>query len=56
LYEPILGFSNVTVALRQVDDEDLTRQQLDEVLKKPPAKAKKAKKQSRPKWRLSRWQ
>ena len=59
LYEPILGFSNVNVALHQVDDEDLTRQQLDDVLKKPPVKAtktKKAKKQSRPKWRLSRWQ
>ena len=57
LYEPILGFSNVNVAMRQVDDEDLTRQQLDEVVKKPPVKTTKAKKQQRkPKWRLSRWQ
>ena len=59
LYEPILGFSNVNVALRQVDDDDVTLQRLDEVLRKPPAKViktKKVKKQSRPKWRLSRWQ
>jgi serine/threonine protein kinase len=56
LYEPILGFSNVNVALHQVDDDDLTRQQLDEVLLKPAAKPVKAKKQRKPKWRLSRWQ
>jgi hypothetical protein len=56
LYEPILGFSNVNVALHQVEDQDLTRQQLDEVLKKLPAKPTKTKKPSRPKWRLSRWQ
>ncbi|HWY46096.1 MAG TPA: serine/threonine-protein kinase [Bryobacteraceae bacterium] len=56
LYEPILGFSNVNVALHQVDDDDLTRQQLDEVLQKPPVKVAKAKKQRKPKWRLSRWQ
>jgi serine/threonine protein kinase len=56
LYEPILGYSNVNVALHQVDDDDLTRQQLDEVLRKPPPKPIRAKKASRPKWRLSRWQ
>ena len=56
LYEPILGFSNVNVALHQVDDDDLTRQQLDEVLQKPAAKPAKAKKQRKPKWRASRWQ
>jgi hypothetical protein len=56
LYEPILGFSNVNVALHQVDDDDLTRQQLDQVLQKPPARVAKAKKQRKPKWRLSRWQ
>jgi serine/threonine protein kinase len=62
LYEPIIGFSNVNAALHQVEDDDLTRQQLAEVVQKPPkpsvkaAKAKKPKKQSRPKWRLSRWQ
>lgn len=53
LYEPILGFSNVSVALRQVDDDDLARQQMAQVVKKQPVKTKK---QSRPKWRLSRWQ
>jgi Ser/Thr protein kinase RdoA (MazF antagonist) len=56
LYEPILGFSNANVALHQVEDDDLTRRQLDEAVQKPPAKAIKAKKQRRPKWRLSRWQ
>ena len=29
LYEPIQGFSNVTVALRQVDDDDHSREQLN---------------------------
>ena len=38
LYEPILGFSNVSVALRQVDDDDHTRQRLDDYLKQPPPK------------------
>jgi hypothetical protein len=59
LYEPIIGFSNVKVALHQVEDDDLERQQLDEVLKAPPSqpvKVVKAKKQRKPKWRLSRWQ
>ncbi len=56
LYEPILGFSNVNLALHQVDDDDLTRQQLYEVLQKPPVKVAKTKKQRKPKWRLSRWQ
>jgi hypothetical protein len=54
LYEPILGYSNVSVALRQVDDDDHARQQLDETLKKP---AKVAKRQRRtPSRRYSRWQ
>ena len=54
LYEPILGYSNVSVALRQVDDDDHARQQLDETLKKP---AKVAKRQRRtPSRRSSRWQ
>jgi tetratricopeptide (TPR) repeat protein len=51
LYEPILGFSNVSVALRQVDDDDRARQELNDGLKKPPPK--------RPRklnWRVSRWQ
>jgi hypothetical protein len=36
LYEPIAGFSNVSVALRQVDDDDRTRQQMDDFLRQPP--------------------
>jgi hypothetical protein len=59
LYEPIIGFSNVKVALHQVEDEDLERRQLDEVLRAPPAKpvkVVKAKKQKKPRWRLGRWQ
>ena len=50
LYEPIVGFSNVSLALRQVDDDDRTRQELDEISKKPP------KRQRRPNWKVSRWQ
>lgn len=33
LYEPIIGFSNVSVALRQVDDDDHARQELDDYLR-----------------------
>jgi len=50
LYEPILGFSNVSVALRQVEDDDRARQQLDDSLKKPP------KRQRKTYGRVSRWQ
>ncbi|MBZ5611698.1 MAG: protein kinase [Acidobacteriia bacterium] len=50
LYEPLVGFSNVTVALRQVDDDDRARQQLNEALSKP------AKPQRRTNRRASRWQ
>ena len=32
LYEPIEGFSNVSVALRQVDDDDRARQGLADAL------------------------
>jgi eukaryotic-like serine/threonine-protein kinase len=51
LYEPILGFSNVSVALRQVDDDDRARQELNDGLKKPPPKRPR-----KPNWRVSRWQ
>lgn len=34
IYEPIAGFSNVSVALRQVDDDDRARKQLDDSLKR----------------------
>jgi hypothetical protein len=41
LYEPIEGFSNVSLALRQVDDDDRARQGLaDELNKKPKPKSK----------------
>ena len=42
LYEPIAGFSNVSVALRQVDDDDRARQQLDEYLRLPPKRQRNA--------------
>jgi serine/threonine protein kinase len=34
LYEPIVGFSNASLALRQVDDDDRARKQLDDSLKR----------------------
>lgn len=37
LYEPIEGFSNVSVALRQVDDEERTRNEMADALNKPKA-------------------
>jgi eukaryotic-like serine/threonine-protein kinase len=54
LYEPIVGYSNVSLALREVDDDDHARQQLDDTLKKP---VKVAKRQRRsPARRYGRWQ
>ena len=50
LYEPIEGFSNVSGALRQVDDDDRTREQLDDSLKKPPKRQRKSY------GRIGRWQ
>ncbi len=35
LYEPILGFSNVAAELRQVDDDDHSREQLEVALNQP---------------------
>ena len=35
LYEPIQGFSNVSLALRQVDDDDRARKELNDALEKP---------------------
>jgi serine/threonine protein kinase len=40
LYEPIEGFSNVSVALGQVDDDDRARQGLADALNKPKTKPK----------------
>lgn len=53
LYEPIRGFSNVSVALRQVDDSDNAREELGDSLKKKVV----AKRQRRPaNGRGRRWQ
>jgi len=52
LYEPILGFSNVSLALRQVDDDDRARQELNDQLNKP-APVKRSRKVTR---RATRWQ
>jgi hypothetical protein len=41
LYEPIEGFSNVSVALREVDDDDRARQELADGLNKKPKPAKR---------------
>ncbi len=54
LYEPILGFSNASVALREVDDDDRAREQLDEILKKPVKMAKRQRRSATR--RYSRWQ
>jgi hypothetical protein len=42
LYEPIEGFSNVSLALRQVDDDDRARQDLAEALRKKPKPARRS--------------
>jgi hypothetical protein len=54
LYEPIQGYSNVSVALREVDDDDQTRQELDDILKKPVKLAKRQRRTTAR--RYSRWQ
>ena len=60
LYEPIEGFSNVSLALRQVDDDDRARQGLaDELNKKPKPKSKstqRARRTSRTGGRTAHWQ
>lgn len=55
LYEPIQGFSNVSLALRQVDDDDRARQELNDALKVTPVKRTVAKKPRKP-VRRTRWQ
>jgi hypothetical protein len=47
LYEPIEGFSNVSVALREVDDDDRARQGLEDSLKKKPKPRSKSTPRSR---------
>lgn len=51
LYEPILGFSNASLALREVEDNDQAREELAGNLNKPPPK--RGRKLS---GRISRWQ
>ncbi len=41
LYEPIEGFSNVSVALREVDEDDRARQEMADALNKKPKAAKR---------------
>jgi serine/threonine protein kinase len=42
LYEPIGGFSNVAVALRQVDDDDRARKDMADALNKKPKPVRRA--------------
>jgi len=57
LYEPIQGFSNVSLALRQVDDDDRARQQLNDALKTDAVKKLTAKKpRNKIVRRATRWQ
>ena len=57
LYEPIEGFSNVSVALSQVDDEDRARQGLaDALTKKPQPKSKSSQRSRRSTRRTAQWQ
>ena len=55
LYEPIEGFSNVSVALRQVDDDDRARQDMADALNKKKPKSKTT---QRPRYatRRTHWQ
>jgi serine/threonine protein kinase len=53
LYEPIEGFSNVSVALGQVDDDDRARQGLADGLNKKPKPARRPRRNAR---RAARWQ
>jgi hypothetical protein len=57
LYEPIQGFSNVSLALRQVDDDDRARQELNDALKTDAVKKVTAKKpRAKMVRRATRWQ
>jgi len=53
LYEPIEGFSNVSVALGQVDEDDRARQTLADAANKKPKPAKRTRRSGR---RVARWQ
>ena len=56
LYEPIQGFSNVSLALRQVDDDDRARQELNDALKTGAVKKAPVKKPRKIVRRTTRWQ
>jgi len=57
LYEPIEGFSNVSVALRQVDDDDRARQGLADALsKQAKPKSKTIQRSRRTARRVAHWQ
>jgi serine/threonine protein kinase len=56
LYVPIEGFSNVSVALRQVDDNDRERQGMADALNKKPKPKPRSKPRSRYATRRAHWQ
>jgi serine/threonine protein kinase len=56
LYEPIEGFSNVSVALRQVDDDDRARQDMADALNKKPKPKSKSTQRPRYVTRRAHWQ
>ena len=56
LYEPIEGFSNVSVALRQVDDDDRARQGMADALAKKPKPKSRSNQQPRYATRRTHWQ
>ncbi len=56
LYEPIEGFSNVSVALRQVDDDDRARQGMAEALGKKTKPKSKSAQRVRRTTRRAHWQ
>jgi tetratricopeptide (TPR) repeat protein len=56
LYEPIEGFSNVSGALRQVDDDDRARQEMSDALNKKPKPKPRSTQRSRYATRRTHWQ
>jgi hypothetical protein len=56
LYEPIEGFSNVSVALRQVDDDDRARQEMSDALNKKPKPKPRSTQRPRYATRRAHWQ
>ena len=54
LYEPIEGFSNVSVALRQVDEDDRARQGMADALNKKPKPKPKSRSSQRSRYATRR--